>query len=104
VAAEDTRIFLASQIREAQAANEKALHRVETKVEKIDTDLTRHLIAYGPEKTALEKDVNGLGKRLDSHVEQHNERKKWTWGLGASMVLLLGKAIWDLVAAKFGGK
>lgn len=88
------------RIEEALKEHSKGLH---DRISGLSEKLNAHLIADGPQKTAVQKDVDGLGERLNRHIEEHADRRKWTFGLWASIIILALKAAWDLISAKIGG-
>jgi hypothetical protein len=64
--------------------------------------LTEHLVADSGHKAATTAEVNGLGERLNKHLEEHARRRAWLWGLGGASIVGFLNAVWGWVSRKTG--
>lgn len=79
-----------------------ALHDVKQDTKQISEALNTHLIAYSGSKAATEAEVNGLGKRLNDHIDAGKRFWPIWTGVIAAAIIGAGKALFDLI--RNGGK
>jgi hypothetical protein len=79
---------------------DEALREIKEVVKSTQTAMTTHLITYAGEHAATKAEVNGVGQRLNEHL-QASERMRPFW-FAVIMAAISGvvKVLWDLVKNK----
>ena len=79
---------------------DETLRRIEASAVSTNQALQTHLIAYAGEHAATKAEVDGVGTRLNEHIEQGNKMRPFWFSIVLAALTGVVKVLWDLVRNK----